>query len=331
LSKKTHGHQCPNCGFKFILDAQDYHYCLNCGQDTHNPRKPILHYMLELVESLFHFDNKAWLTIKTLIFKPGRLTKDFIENRRARYTPPTRLFFFTLVIFIVAIELAQHEMVIHKAANQGNVLLKDQLKSLPDNYRIGFANPYFNGGKIYYSVADLKQLKSIQWDQTGNWLKSRKLPQSLIYRFHLSYIKQNINSSYSVQTFQQKVVKVNYWLIILIIPYSALLNYLFFFRRQRMYYDSMILTIHFYTFSQVLGIVLCLINIVLLKLLVVHDTALILFTNYFMALVFNMMPAYKLVFGYSWFSTIIRGLLLSAVHLFSYIFLFWTLVALGLF
>ncbi len=62
----------------------------------------------ELLESIFHLDSKTWNTLRILIFYPGFITLDYINNIRARYTPPIRLFIFTLALFILCLNMAQN-------------------------------------------------------------------------------------------------------------------------------------------------------------------------------------------------------------------------------
>jgi hypothetical protein len=87
---------CPNCGTG--LQA-GFEFCPHCGQENHDLRVPFKHFAYEFVENLTHFDTKLWSTLKMIFTKPGQLTKDFIEGKRARYVHPVRFYVFTSVIF----------------------------------------------------------------------------------------------------------------------------------------------------------------------------------------------------------------------------------------
>lgn len=82
--------ECPNCG-----SASLGHYCPECGQHVHVARsvKDILH---EAVHGVLHLDGKFWRTLPKLIFKPGELTRDYVEGKRARYVAPFGIFLFTV-------------------------------------------------------------------------------------------------------------------------------------------------------------------------------------------------------------------------------------------
>jgi hypothetical protein len=87
---------CPNCGTAL---QQGFEFCPQCGQENHDLRVPFKHFAYEFVENLTHFDTKLWSTLKMIFTKPGQLTKDFVEGKRARYVHPVRFYVFTSVIF----------------------------------------------------------------------------------------------------------------------------------------------------------------------------------------------------------------------------------------
>jgi len=89
----THAHgACANCDR--ILHG---HFCSHCGQAAHVTRS-VAHLGEELLHGLTHFDGKAWRTLPALVFRPGRLTYDYIHGKRARYIAPMALFLFTVFL-----------------------------------------------------------------------------------------------------------------------------------------------------------------------------------------------------------------------------------------
>lgn len=90
------GASCPNCGH--ALEA-GFEFCPGCGQENHDLRVPFKTFLYEFVENLTHFDTKLWNTLKAIFTRPGQLTKDFVEGKRARYVNPARFYIFTSVIF----------------------------------------------------------------------------------------------------------------------------------------------------------------------------------------------------------------------------------------
>jgi hypothetical protein len=84
--------QCANCGT--TLNGA---YCHTCGQSSHIHRS-LLHMFEEVLHGIFHFDTKAWRTIPALIFRPGYLTKDYIEGKRTSFVSPLALFLFLIFL-----------------------------------------------------------------------------------------------------------------------------------------------------------------------------------------------------------------------------------------
>lgn len=81
---------CPNCGA-----TAPGHYCPDCGQHMHVARS-VKHILHEFVHGVLHLDGKFWRTLPKLIFKPGELTRDYVEGKRARYVAPFGIFLFTV-------------------------------------------------------------------------------------------------------------------------------------------------------------------------------------------------------------------------------------------
>lgn len=83
---------CLNCG-----TALRGRFCDNCGQPGHVHRT-LGHVFEEFLHGVLHFDTKAWRTLPLLVFKPGKLTRDYVYGKRARYIAPFALFLFTIFV-----------------------------------------------------------------------------------------------------------------------------------------------------------------------------------------------------------------------------------------
>ncbi len=93
---------CPNCATDL---SQGENFCPTCGQPNHDVNVTFGHVLEETLEGLFHFDSKVWLTLRELLFQPGKLTVDFLAGRRARFVPPIRLYIFVSVVFFFLLNL----------------------------------------------------------------------------------------------------------------------------------------------------------------------------------------------------------------------------------
>jgi hypothetical protein len=94
----TDARPCPNCSE--LLWGQ---YCANCGQRSRVRMITFWELLRDAGELLATLDSRLWKTIGLLVFRPGRLTIDYLQGKRARYVPPMRLFIAsTLVFFFIA-------------------------------------------------------------------------------------------------------------------------------------------------------------------------------------------------------------------------------------
>jgi hypothetical protein len=86
----AHGEACSNCGAA-VTGA----FCSSCGQQAHVHRS-LAHAAEELLHGVWHFDSKLWRTLPMLAFRPGKLTRDYVYGKRARYISPMGLFLLTI-------------------------------------------------------------------------------------------------------------------------------------------------------------------------------------------------------------------------------------------
>lgn len=91
---------CPNCGTHAFGN-----YCYECGQQTHLHKDTLRGIILHFFEHYFHYDNKFWQTIKTLLFKPGELSLAYWKQQRMRYISPISLYIFISAIYFGSIIL----------------------------------------------------------------------------------------------------------------------------------------------------------------------------------------------------------------------------------
>jgi hypothetical protein len=87
---------CLNCGTR--LRGQ---YCGSCGQRSRSRLISIWQLLREAFGDLFELDSRLWRTVVPLLTKPGKLTRDYLEGRRARYMPPFRTYLVLSVIFFL--------------------------------------------------------------------------------------------------------------------------------------------------------------------------------------------------------------------------------------
>jgi hypothetical protein len=89
---------CLNCG-----EALTGRFCPQCGQRALPPHPTVRQLAGEAWSELVGWDGKAARTLRTLLVRPGELTRSLLEGQRTRHISPVRLYLTcSLVYFLVA-------------------------------------------------------------------------------------------------------------------------------------------------------------------------------------------------------------------------------------
>lgn len=83
---------CLNCDTK--LNGP---YCQNCGQKARANRS-LRAFFHDLLHGALHFEEKIWRTLLLLVWRPGELTRAYIDGQRARFVSPIALFLFCVFL-----------------------------------------------------------------------------------------------------------------------------------------------------------------------------------------------------------------------------------------
>jgi hypothetical protein len=76
-------------------------FCSVCGEKVIDPEKDfrVSKFLEQTIDGFTHLDTKIFASFLALIFKPGVLSKAYIEGRRVAYMKPIQLFFVASLIF----------------------------------------------------------------------------------------------------------------------------------------------------------------------------------------------------------------------------------------
>lgn len=145
---------CLNCNFP--LRPED-NFCPNCGQENNVRNVPARYLIVELFEGFYSFDTKLWNTIKASIIKPGRITLNYLEGKRARYVPPLKFYLFISFVFFLLLGKLSDNAIDSSKIN-GNVSINED---------IGAMNISLNellGKQKNYSSTDSNDVNSLEFE-----------------------------------------------------------------------------------------------------------------------------------------------------------------------
>jgi hypothetical protein len=95
---------CPNCGA-----SVSGNFCHECGQETVLHPASTREFLHEFVGHYVALEGKLWKSLGLLLFRPGRLTLEYIKGRRASYVQPLRLYLTFSLIFFAVMKYVGHE------------------------------------------------------------------------------------------------------------------------------------------------------------------------------------------------------------------------------
>jgi hypothetical protein len=93
---------CRNCDTPLPAQAK---FCPACGQSIKAVTRPWREVLGELVTELFDFDGRMLVSLRLLLTRPGFLSFEYINGRRASYTSPIRMYLVISLVFFFVLPL----------------------------------------------------------------------------------------------------------------------------------------------------------------------------------------------------------------------------------
>lgn len=99
-SADGHSHEsaCLNCNTPLVGP-----HCHQCGQAAHVHRT-LGAFFHDFLHGVFHFEGKIWRTLPALTLRPGQMTREYIDGRRASYVSPIALFLFAVFLMFAVVK-----------------------------------------------------------------------------------------------------------------------------------------------------------------------------------------------------------------------------------
>src|ERR1700716_3678612 len=87
---------CLNCGAQ--IGGQ---FCGSCGQRDIPPYPSVRELAIDAALEFSGWDGRLASTLRALVLRPGLLTREFLEGRRARYISPLPLYLMASLSYFV--------------------------------------------------------------------------------------------------------------------------------------------------------------------------------------------------------------------------------------
>lgn len=109
-AQKYRANSCLNCGHP--LDLSDV-YCAYCSQLNSTKKLTVGDFFEELFSSIISYDSRFRASIKTLIFRPGVMSREFVNGKRMKYVNPFRFYLSISILFFVILGLISNFDEVH--------------------------------------------------------------------------------------------------------------------------------------------------------------------------------------------------------------------------
>lgn len=271
--KERKNKDCLNCNA--VVGGK---YCSICGQENLEPQESIGHLITHFFNDITHFDGKFFSSVKYVVTQPGFLTTEYTRGRRMSYLNPVRFYVFTSFIFFLIIFsfFVKSDDVIKIDEKPTIFTQKDSVKlfkklrlqgkdsaevaQIIKVYGVDSLQKLAQNNKGSFTLFRLYSYKNrAEFDSLN---KIKKIDRSFIDRILMEKqfeLQERFEKDpdAAIESLKEKGLHLIPQVLLLSLPFFALLLKLLYARQQKFYYVShIIFTIHFYIFVYIAVIVL---------------------------------------------------------------------------
>lgn len=220
------GTPCPNC-----TTPLQGPWCHTCGQKGEKYDRSIWHLVAEAFEGLTHLDGRVWNTLPKLVYRPGELTRSYLDGHRAAQIPPFRLYLVVLLLVFFSGGLA--------FSDHGNT---------HNNIRVAAPNAT-SVDEIINSSKDVSAEDKADWRQAADAVNAK-----LKSKPHSTYWDERAKRAVDKpEAFLHALEQWGHRFAILMLPIAAaMLSVLFLFKKGVYVFDHLIFSMHSLSFQGLL-------------------------------------------------------------------------------
>ncbi|PQA92284.1 hypothetical protein B0A69_14635 [Chryseobacterium shigense] len=285
---------CLNCGHQV-----EERFCPHCGQENIESRHPFYYLFTHFFEDFTHYDGQFWGTIKNLLFKPGKLTKIYLEGKRAQFVPPVKLYIFISFVTFLFISFQIADMDFGKQGmDQGEATKKEIQKKISENEAVrqlmkespemAMADS-LTGGALTKALDSAKtaseahKKNDIDVEQIFK-SENKKITESFGLQSMADFDKKEESNGHQYEIFRPFLVKIFELenkghspseitdmfvkssihnlpkALFLYLPLFAFLLWIFHSKRKWWYFDHGVFTLHYFSFLLLLTLLLFVLN-----------------------------------------------------------------------
>lgn len=296
---------CENCGA-----ALSGPYCAQCGQPAVDYHRSFGSLLADAADAFFNFDARFFRSFALLLFKPWRLTNDFVEGKRARHVHPLRVYLIASVLFFLVINFLSRDthFQTESASDKTNLSLAVP-PPVPGPFVVPTPSPGFSVG-----LPSLPSPKAAPSPTAGLSLKfDGEESSSEFGRWIEKRAKEKIGPTGDRGDLFLKALLQNLApMVLCCIPLFALVLKILYVFKKRFYIEHLIFALHTHAFVFLSTVII----IGLGFLLVMKSTALTAIACTFLggAVLVQLLIAIRRVYRQNWFATLFKFVLGSLIY-----------------
>ncbi len=302
--------ECFNCGNKL---EDDENFCPDCGQKNTDLNISLAEISKEFAGDYFTFDSKFFVTLIPLLFKPGKVPKEYIDGKRVKHIPPLRIFIFlSFITFFLW----------GSSFNSTDVLMGDKtIDNLADSISTNqaFVDSINIAENIDLRIQNDSSVSDTAMSDGLLFLLDKKndpmmIADSLVgdsSEFLKKVVYQGLRMYQAEKGTVKKYFMENISIVLLLVqPFFALLLKLVYIRRNNFYYiEHLVFSLYLHAFVLFASI--------LLYILTFYFDIDFLLPWFMLLFVIYLTLALKHFFNQRWFKTIIKSMIISFTYLFT--------------
>ncbi|HEU0299605.1 MAG TPA: DUF3667 domain-containing protein [Longimicrobium sp.] len=255
-SRFTPDRPCLNCG-----DPAVGPYCPTCGQRKVDVRVSLRRMAREALDDQLSLNSTLPRTLGALFFRPGRLTREYVQGRIVRYIPPFRLYLVSSLAFFLVLPLV---------ANPGEIAMEEDSEERLDSLRAAalgdsvlLAHARSRGEDTTAYARAIRERGRVRRggsvnigpepEEVGPLLRplARRMKRT---EARLNALPQREALRLLVETIEENAPIG----VFVMMPFSALILKLLYVRRKRFYVEHFVFALHVHSFAFLTGAVVLL-------------------------------------------------------------------------
>lgn len=242
----TSARQCDNCYTTLQGD-----FCHQCGQEKKSYIRNVTGVVTEFFGEFSNWDTRLWRTLVPLWFRPGYLSRRYVQGQRVPYVPPLRLYFFTSVLaFLILAQLVPHQAIEDSSvADPATILIETE-----EGEQLTLAQLL---RQIETDVRDGNSVQAENWQPVS--INGQNNQHTLTLPFISDAAQQRVDERFNTLISNPRLAINKFFslapqMMFLLLPVFALLLKLMYIRSDRFYMEHLIVALHSHSFILQVGV-----------------------------------------------------------------------------